>query len=87
MVYNRYQRGAKPMVGLIHGFGITNGAIAGSVAHDCHNIVAVGSNDGYIVRAINRVIEMGGGLVVVSADEENDMRCPSFPTSSSPTVT
>lgn len=76
VVYNRYQRGAKPMVGLIHGFGITNGAIAGSVAHDCHNIVAVGSNDGYIVRAINRVIEMGGGLVVVSADEENDIPLP-----------
>jgi adenine deaminase len=67
------------MVGLIHGFGITNGAIAGSVAHDCHNIVAVGSNDGYIVRAINRVIEMGGGLVVVSADEENDMALPVIP--------
>ena len=76
VVYNRYQRGAKPMIGLIHGFGITNGAIAGSVAHDCHNIVAVGSNDGYIVRAINRVIEMGGGLVVVSADEENDIPLP-----------
>ncbi len=76
VVYNRYQPGAKPMVGLIHGFGITNGAIAGSVAHDCHNIVAVGSNDGYIVRAINRVIEMGGGLVVVSADEENDIPLP-----------
>ena len=67
------------MVGLIHGFGITNGAIAGSVAHDCHNIVAVGPNDGYIVRAINRVIEMGGGLVVVSADEENDMALPVIP--------
>ena len=67
------------MIGLIHGFGITNGAIAGSVAHDCHNIVAVGSNDGYIVRAINRVIEMGGGLVVVSADEENDMALTVIP--------
>jgi len=76
VVYNRYQRGAKPMIGLIHGFGITNGAIASSVAHDCHNIVTVGSNDGYIVRAINRVIEMGGGLVVINADEENDIPLP-----------
>jgi adenine deaminase len=76
VVYNRYQPGAKPMVGLIHGFGISNGAIAGSVAHDCHNIVAIGSNDRYIVRAVNRVIEMGGGLVVVSADEENDIPLP-----------
>ena len=76
VVYNRYQQGAKPMVGLVRGFGITNGAIAGSVAHDCHNIVAIGSNDGYIVRAVNRVIEMGGGLVVVSADEVNDIPLP-----------
>ena len=76
VVYNRYQQGAKPMMGLVRGFGITHGAIAGSVAHDCHNIVAIGSNDKYIVRAINRVIEMGGGLVVVSPDEENDIPLP-----------
>ena len=76
VVYNRYHQGAKPMMGLVRGFGITHGAIAGSVAHDCHNIVAIGSNDGYIVRAINRVIEMGGGLVVVSPDEENDIPLP-----------
>ncbi len=76
VVYNRYQRGAKPMIGLVRGFGITHGAIAGSVAHDCHNIVAIGSNDTYIVQAINRVIEMEGGLVVVSADEVNDIPLP-----------
>lgn len=76
VVYNRYKKGAKPMIGLVRGFGITHGAIAGSVAHDCHNIVAIGSNDTYIVRAINRIIEMGGGLVVVSADEENDIPLP-----------
>ncbi|MCR5036086.1 MAG: adenine deaminase [Bacteroidales bacterium] len=76
VVYNRFQPGAKPKVGLIRGFGITQGAIAGSVAHDCHNIVAIGSNDTYIVRAVNRVIEMGGGLVVVSANEMNDIPLP-----------
>ena len=76
VVYNRYKKGAKPNIGLVRGFGITHGAIAGSVAHDCHNIVAIGSNDTYIVRAINRIIEMGGGLVVVSADEENDIPLP-----------
>ncbi len=76
VVYNRYQKGAKPMIGLVRGFGITHGAIAGSVAHDCHNIVAIGSNDTYIVRAINRIIEMGGGLVVESADEETDIPLP-----------
>lgn len=76
VVYNRYYPGAKPMIGLVRGFGITRGAIASSVAHDCHNIVAVGSNDAYIVRAINQVIEMGGGQVVVSADEEDDIPLP-----------
>jgi adenine deaminase len=76
VVYNRYHQGAKPIMGLVRGFGITRGAIAGSVAHDCHNIVAIGSNDGYIVRAINRVIEMEGGLVVVSPEEENDIPLP-----------
>ena len=76
VVYNRYQRGAKPTVGLVRGFGITSGAIAGSVAHDCHNIVAVGSSDEYLVKAINRVIEMEGGLVVVSANEVNDIPLP-----------
>ena len=76
VVYNRYQLGAKPVVGLVRGFGIRNGAIAGSVAHDCHNIVAIGSNDEYLVRAINRVIEMKGGQVVVGADEMLDIPLP-----------
>ena len=76
VVYNRYKKGAKPNIGLVRGFGITHGAIAGSVAHDCHNIVAIGSNDTYIVRAINRIIEMEGGLVVESDDEENDIPLP-----------
>lgn len=76
VVYNRYQPGAKPMVGLIRGFNITNGAIAGSVAHDCHNIVAIGSNNTYLVKAINRVIEMQGGLVAVSPDETHELPLP-----------
>ena len=76
VVYNRYQAGAKPIVGLVRGFGITEGAIAGSVAHDCHNIVAIGSNDDYLVRAINRIVEMRGGQVVVSSDEMLDIPLP-----------
>ena len=76
VVYNRYVPGAKPVVGLIRGFNITNGAIAGSVAHDCHNIVAIGSTDDYLVHAINRVIEMKGGQVVVGADDTLDIPLP-----------
>ena len=76
VVYNRYEQGAKPVVGLVRGFGIKAGAIAGSVAHDCHNIVAIGSNDDYLVRAINRVVEMKGGQVVVGPDEMLDIPLP-----------
>lgn len=76
VVYNRYQPDAKPVVGLVRGFGIKEGAIAGSVAHDCHNIVAIGSNDTYLVKAINRVIEMKGGQVVVAPDEMLDIPLP-----------
>ena len=76
MVYNRYISGAKPVVGLVRGFDIKNGAIAGSVAHDCHNIVAVGSSDEFIVKAINRIVEMQGGQVVVTPDEMLDIPLP-----------
>ena len=76
VVYNRYTPGAKPIVGLIRGFGLRDGAIASSVAHDCHNIVAIGLNDDYIVSAINRVVEMQGGQVVVSREEMLDVALP-----------
>lgn len=76
VVYNRYQPGAKPIVGLVRGFGIKKGAMAGSVAHDCHNIVAIGSDDEYIVKAINRIVEMHGGQVVVSPEEMMDIPLP-----------
>lgn len=76
VVYNRYTPGAKPVVGLIRGFGLRDGAIASTVAHDCHNIVAIGLNDDYIVSAINRVVEMQGGQVVVSKDEVLDFALP-----------
>ena len=76
VVYNRYVPGAKPVVGLVRGFDIREGAIAGSVAHDCHNIVAIGSSDEYIVRAINRIVEMQGGQVVVTPQEMMDIPLP-----------
>lgn len=76
VVYNRYKSGTKPVVGLIRGFNLVNGAMAASVAHDSHNIVAIGSSDDNIVRAINRVIEMKGGLVAVAGDEMADIPLP-----------
>lgn len=47
------------------GFGLRSGALASSVAHDSHNIVVVGCSDGDMAAAVERVIEMGGGQVVV----------------------
>ncbi len=67
-VTDRY-RGRGSSVGLVHGFGLQKGALAGSVSHDSHNIVAVGVDDGDIVRAIGEVVRLGGGLAVVSGDE------------------
>jgi adenine deaminase len=68
VVCSRYQEG-RIGTGLVHGFGITSGAIAGSVSHDSHNIVATGSGDDDIIRAIDLVIRNRGGLVVVSGKD------------------
>ena len=76
VVYNRYRKGAKPVTGLIRDFCLKNGAMAASIAHDCHNIVAIGSNDEYIVKAINRVVEMKGGLVAIAGNEMTDLALP-----------
>ncbi|MCA1321237.1 adenine deaminase [Bacillus tianshenii] len=52
-------------IGIVKGMRLKNGAIASTVAHDSHNIVAVGTNDGDILEAIRTLEDMGGGLVVV----------------------
>lgn len=62
IVLNRYEPKAKPAVGFVKGFGITNGALASSVAHDSHNIVAVGADDQALCEAINAVIRNQGGI-------------------------
>lgn len=68
VVTDRY-RGSGSGVGLVHGFGLEEGAIAGSVSHDSHNIVTVGVDDADIIRAIAEVVRLDGGLVVVSGNE------------------
>jgi len=69
VVCNRYSAG-RFGTGLVHGFGFRSGAIAGSVSHDAHNIVAVGVGDDDICRAVSRIIGAGGGLVVVDGRRE-----------------
>ncbi len=76
VVLNRYEEGAKPALGFIQGFGLKKGAFAGSVAHDSHNIIAVGTNDDDIISAINSVIENKGGLSVAQGNYTNTLPLP-----------
>lgn len=75
VVYNRYGNG-HPQVGFIKGFNIRNGAIGATIAHDSHNIVAIGSSDDYLVRMVNALIESKGGVGVVSGDETELLPLP-----------
>lgn len=63
-VVNRY-RNERPAVAFVRNFGLKEGAIASSVSHDSHNVVAVGVTDEDIAHAVNTVIEFRGGLAVV----------------------
>ncbi len=74
-VVNRYHQ-AQISMGFIKNFNIQNGAIASSVAHDSHNIVAVGSNDEDLLNAINSIIQMQGGISVASGNEIYAMALP-----------
>ncbi|MDD2634620.1 MAG: adenine deaminase [Bacteroidales bacterium] len=69
VVYNRYKKTSKPQVGFINGFGINKGAIATSIAHDSHNIIAVGTSDAEICKAINEIIDHKGGLTYVNNND------------------
>ncbi len=55
--------------GFIKGFGLKRGALAGTVAHDHHNLVIIGVDDASIKKAIETVITIGGGLVAVDGDD------------------
>jgi len=64
VVYNRYAQ-ARPAIAFIHGFGIKAGAFAASVAHDSHNIIAVGTTDEEIAQVVNVIISHKGGMVAL----------------------
>ncbi|MEA5572301.1 adenine deaminase [Calothrix sp. UHCC 0171] len=74
-VVNRYQN-TPPAVALIHNFGFKRGAIASSVAHDSHNIVAVGASDREICAAVNAVIRVQGGIAVVEGNSVQVLPLP-----------
>lgn len=67
-VVERHHNSGRTAVGFVHGAGLSRGALASSVAHDAHNIIAIGIVDDDLRRAIARVAEIGGGLVVNTGD-------------------
>jgi adenine deaminase len=76
-VLNRYAPDAKPALGFVRGFGLKCGALASSVAHDSHNIVAVGVSDDAIALAVNAVIAAKGGIS--ATDGSGDVRTLPLP--------
>jgi len=65
-VVERHKATGNIGLGLVTGFGLKEGALASSIAHDSHNIVAVGTNDDDILTAIREIERIQGGLVVVA---------------------
>ncbi|MCH6234636.1 adenine deaminase [Cognataquiflexum rubidum] len=74
-VVNRYQN-AVPAIAFIKNFGLKSGAIASSVGHDSHNIIAVGVDDASICRAVNLLIQEKGGISAVNGTKEKVLALP-----------
>ena len=74
-VVNRYKNAA-PSIAFIKNFGLNKGAIASSVGHDSHNIIAVGVSDEMICKAVNLIIENSGGVCAVDEFRENIVSLP-----------
>ncbi|MFM8178604.1 MAG: adenine deaminase [Candidatus Kapaibacterium sp.] len=75
VVVNRYGPAA-PAVAFVRNFGLRAGALASSVAHDSHNVIAVGTSDALLARAVNAVFETRGGCAWVSDTESSVLPLP-----------
>ena len=75
VVVNRYME-TKPAIGFIKGFNLKKGAIASSIAHDSHNLIAVGTSDTEICAAINALIKTQGGIAVVNEGQVDVLSLP-----------
>ena len=75
VVINRYRK-TPPAIAFIQGMGLKMGAVAQSIAHDSHNIIAVGATDYELVQAINGVIRDNGGICVAYLDETVSLPLP-----------
>lgn len=74
-VVNRYKN-AEPSIAFIKNFGLKEGAIASSVGHDSHNIIAVGASDEMICKAVNLLIENKGGICAVTETDSKVVALP-----------
>ena len=74
-VVNRY-KSADPSIAFIKNFGLKEGAIASSVGHDSHNIIAIGVSDEMICKAVNLIIENRGGVCAVTSTQEKIVSLP-----------
>ena len=68
-VIDRHKASGSMGLGFIQGFGLRRGAIAGTVAHDHHNLVVIGADDGSMTTAARAVAAMGGGLAIADGSE------------------
>jgi adenine deaminase len=75
VVLNRYKE-APPAIAFIKGFGLQKGAIASSVAHDSHNLIAVGVDDEALAKALNLLIAQQGGIAAVHQGAEEILPLP-----------
>ena len=73
VVMNRY-RPAKPAVAFIRGFGLKQGVLASTIAHDSHHIIAVGCDDFSLVQAMNHIIDLKGGLTACYHQQIIDLK-------------
>ncbi len=55
-------------LGFVRGFGLGRGAFASTFSHDAHNVIVVGTSDGEMALAVERLVQLGGGLVVVDGE-------------------
>jgi adenine deaminase len=73
VVLSRYDQ-SPVQVAYVKGFQMKTGAFASSIAHDSHNIIAVGANDKDLLAAINQLIENKGGIAFVDGDKSDALR-------------
>ena len=76
VVINRYEEEPHVGIGYIKGFNLQNGAIAQTIAHDSHHVIATGSSDKLILKAIEELISLQGGIVVTDDEKMTSLAFP-----------